>query len=153
MSVITEDNLRRLVDLFYDRVRADPMLGPIFNPAIGDWPAHLAKLHAFWSSVMLTSGRYKGQPMAAHLAHGDAMTPETFGRWLELWRETTNALFEPELAAAFQKKAGRIAESLRLALVYRDGIPRPATRQERSAIMRGTSPACAAPNEFGGDHG
>lgn len=52
--------LKSLVDAFYARVRADIALGPIFNDAIGDWPEHLEKLAAFWSSVMLTSGRYKG---------------------------------------------------------------------------------------------
>ena len=51
------------------------MLGPIFNNAIADWPEHLEKLTAFWSSVMLTSGRYKGNPMAAHLKHREAIRP------------------------------------------------------------------------------
>ena len=132
-SLVTEDSLRRLVDLFYDRVRADAVLGPIFNPAIHDWPVHLAKLHAFWSSVMLTSGRYKGQPMAAHFAHADAMTPENFARWLAVWRETTNELFAPDVAASLQDKAARIAESLRLGLAYRATLPEPALRRAVNA--------------------
>src|SRR5688500_2760343 len=57
---ITEERLQALVDLFYARVRRDPMIGPVFNRAIHDWAEHLDKLQAFWSSVMLTSGRYKG---------------------------------------------------------------------------------------------
>src|SRR5882757_7907398 len=61
---ITEENIRRLVDAFYVRVRADSVLGPIFERAIpGDWQPHLEKMYAFWSSVMLTSGRYKGNPV------------------------------------------------------------------------------------------
>jgi len=60
-----EAGLERLVHTFYARVRTDAELDPIFNDAIADWPEHLAKLHAFWSSVMLTSGRYKGQPVPA----------------------------------------------------------------------------------------
>ena len=66
---ITEQDIERLVPEFYARVRADAVLGPIFDGAIEDWPHHLEKLKAFWSSVMLTSGRYKGQPMVAHLRH------------------------------------------------------------------------------------
>src|SRR3546814_7519892 len=58
---IDEQELERLVALFYARVRADEELGPIFNDAIDDWPEHLEKLVAFWSSVVLTSGRYKGR--------------------------------------------------------------------------------------------
>jgi hemoglobin len=66
-AVINEAQLERLIPHFYNLVRTDPLLGPVFNDAIDDWPHHLDKLIAFWSSVMLTSGRYKGNPMAAHL--------------------------------------------------------------------------------------
>jgi hypothetical protein len=61
---ISEHGIRRLVDEFYARVRADTELAPIFNRAIpGDWGLHLATMRDFWSSVMLTSGRYKGNPV------------------------------------------------------------------------------------------
>jgi hemoglobin len=82
---ITEEALKRLVSLFYERVREHESLGPVFNDAIESWPEHLDKLIAFWSSVMLTTGRYKGNPVAAHLKHGARMSPELFQRWLALW--------------------------------------------------------------------
>jgi hemoglobin len=66
-SEVTEPAIAVLVDQFYDRVRRDPMIGPVFEAAIDDWGEHLAKLSAFWSSVMLTSGSYKGNPMAVHM--------------------------------------------------------------------------------------
>lgn len=116
---MTEKDLETVVDTFYARVREDELIGPVFNGAIHDWPQHLQSLAAFWSSVMLTSGRYKGQPMAAHLKHREAITPEMFQRWLQLWRETTNALLPPDHASAMQAKADRIAESLQLALFFR----------------------------------
>jgi hemoglobin len=116
---LDESGLRQLVDAFYAAVRADYMIGPLFNDAIGDWPRHLAQLSAFWSSVMLTSGRYKGQPMPAHLKHKSRITPEMFERWLALWRTTTGRLMRPEDARALQDKAARIAESLSLALFFR----------------------------------
>ena len=119
---IDEDGLRQLVDTFYARVRQDRMIGPIFNRVVDDWPEHLDRLHAFWSSVMLTSGRYKGRPLPAHIRHADAIDGAAFERWLGLWRETTHDLFEPESAAALQDKAGRIAESLALGIrFHRDG--------------------------------
>lgn len=124
--LITEDDINRLVPEFYARVRRDALLGPIFNGAIDDWPHHLEKLKAFWSSVMLTSGRYKGNPMQAHVRHDTAMTGEAFVRWLGLWRETTDDLLSPAAAAAFQDKADRIAESLQLGIqFYRDRAARP----------------------------
>jgi hemoglobin len=116
---LTDESLARLVDAFYARVRADAELGPIFNDAIADWPEHLDKLAAFWSSVMLTSGRYKGQPVPAHVKHGTRITPALFDHWLALWACTTDELMAPEAAAALQAKAARIAESLQLAMFFR----------------------------------
>lgn len=115
---ITEEDIARLVPRFYARVRRDAVLGPIFDNAIDDWPHHLGKLQAFWSSVMLTSGRYKGQPMVAHLKHASHMTRENFDRWLTLWTEVTEEELGPQAAAAFQEKAGRIAESLQLGVEF-----------------------------------
>ena len=115
---ITEESLRHLVDAFYAKVRRDPMIGPVFNAAIADWPEHLDKLQCFWSSVMLTSGRYKGRPLPAHIKHADAISPASFERWLAIWRETTGEMLDPESAAALQEKAGRIAESLSLGISF-----------------------------------
>lgn len=116
---IDEDSLRELVGQFYARVRADAELGPVFNDAIHDWPEHLDLLADFWSSVMLSSGRYKGRPVPAHHKHAARISPELFDRWLALWEETSNALMTREAAAALQDKARRIGESLQLALFFR----------------------------------
>ena len=131
---ITEESLTRVVEAFYARVREDPELGPVFNDAIEDWPGHLVTLQAFWSSVMLTSGRYKGRPLPAHIKHGARITPDSFSRWLALWRETTDSLLAPGAARAMQEKAGRIAESLALGIRFAaDPSPCPAAGSERSA--------------------
>lgn len=122
---LDDAGLARLVESFYATVRADDLIGPLFNDAVDDWPHHLGKLAAFWSSVMLTSGRYKGQPVPAHVKHKARITPEMFDRWLMLWRRTTDRLMAPADARALQDKAGRIAESLSLALFFRlDGPDR-----------------------------
>ncbi|MGO4168886.1 group III truncated hemoglobin [Novosphingobium sp. YAF33] len=115
---IDETAIDLLVPAFCARVRADALLGPIFESAIDDWPHHLAKLKDFWSSVMLASGRYKGQPMPAHIRHETALSEEAFARWLAIWRETTDELLAPAVARAFQDKAGRIAESLQLGMQF-----------------------------------
>ena len=116
---IDEAALERLIPAFYDRVRADADIGPLFNAAVHDWLDHLEKLVAFWSSVMLASGRYKGSPVAEHLKHKAAITPAMFDRWLAIWADTTNELLAPAAATAMQAKAARIAESLQLALFFR----------------------------------
>jgi len=111
--------LPALLERFYARVRADAGLGPVFNDAVEDWDRHLAVLADFWSSVMLTTGRYKGDPMRAHMRHGDRIPSEMFGRWLALWNQTTDEMVSPEVAASMQAKAARIARSLDLALHFR----------------------------------
>ena len=58
---LDETSMKGLVDRFYAEARPDVLLGPIFNNTISDWPAQQERLAAFWSSVMLSSGRYKGQ--------------------------------------------------------------------------------------------
>ena len=118
-SDITEPAIAALVHGFYEKARRDALIGPVFNNAIDDWDEHLVKLCGFWSSVMLTTGRYKGNPMAAHMKL--PIEPHFFERWLALWQETAGEVFAPELAAAFRDKANRIAESLKLALFYRPG--------------------------------
>lgn len=114
---VTEPAIVALVDRFYAKARRDPLIGPVFNRAVEDWDEHLRKLYDFWSSVMLTTGRYKGNPMAAHLKL--PIQPQFFERWLALWQETAGEVFAPEPAAVFREKAGRIADSLKLALFYR----------------------------------
>ena len=64
---IGEAMIERLVHAFYGRARLDPFIGPIFESKVRDWEPHIARICAFWSSVALMSGRYHGQPMAAHL--------------------------------------------------------------------------------------
>ncbi|WP_406694184.1 group III truncated hemoglobin [Sphingomonas cannabina] len=139
---ITEERLKALVERFYDRVRQDPLIGPVFNDAIEDWPEHLEKLQAFWSSVMLSSGRYKGRPLPVHARHGERISAASFDRWLTLWRETTEQMMPPCAAAAMQEKAARIAESLSLGIAFCAG------RRDRAAscppVIDGNSPPIIA---------
>jgi len=122
---VSEDGIRQLVDAFYVNVRADSELAPVFARAIpGDWQPHLTKMYAFWSSVMLTTGRYKGNPVAKHLIIPD-MKPALFERWLALFDATCREQFDNATSEAFRVKAERIAESLKLALFYRPDRPWP----------------------------
>jgi hemoglobin len=123
-SLPTEEQIGRLVDAFYAKVRADAALGPVFECAISDWGPHLETMRRFWSSVMLTSGRYKGNPVAVH--HRVAgIDLALFDRWLTLFDETCRELFDDNLTAAFNDRARRIAESLKIALFYRPDRPWP----------------------------
>jgi hemoglobin len=121
---ITEESIARLIDRFYVAVRRDPVLGPVFENAIAEaeWPEHLATMRKFWSSVMLTSGRYSGNPVAVHRAVQGLERP-MFARWLTLFETAVGELFAPDLAVLFVDKAHRIATSLQLAIFHRLGAP------------------------------
>jgi len=116
-SAPTEETIARLVRRFYARVRQDPEIGPVFEAAVEDWDEHLERLTDFWSSVVLGSGRYKGNPFGAHRPL--PISPESFEVWLGLWRETTAEELTPDQAAALQERAERIAQSLTAGLFFR----------------------------------
>lgn len=111
VAVLDQAQIAALVERFYDRVRRDALIGPVFNAAIDDWDAHKRTLVSFWSTVALRSGTYRGNPMAAHRPH--PIRAEHFDRWLELWRETTSSMLTPAHAALLCDHAVRIGRSLR----------------------------------------
>ena len=118
-DAITEDLIHQLVHDFYARIRTDAVLGPIFARVIGEnWDPHLAKMCDFWSSVMRMSGRYKGNPMVAHMRL-KMVRPELFDRWLALFRDATAEICGPQLAPIFISRAENIARSLQLGMFYK----------------------------------
>jgi len=109
---VNEDSIADMVDTFYGAIRQDTLLGPIFAGAIGeDWGPHLAKMKAFWSTVLLASRTYKGNPMMAHLQL-PRLTESHFRRWLDLWQETATRLCTNGPAEVFVQKAEMIAARL-----------------------------------------
>ena len=116
-DVLSEAQIASLVRQFYAKARADDLLGPVCEAAVDDWEAHLAHLTRFWSAAMLGTARFSGNPMAAHARH--PIKPEMFDRWLALWADATDEMFGPAVAAEFQSRAARIAESLKLGLFFR----------------------------------
>ena len=119
---ITEEMIETVVLGFYDRIRQDAILGPIFTRVIPPeaWPAHLSKMCDFWSSVMLMSGRFHGAPMPAHMRIG-GLERAHFTHWLALFGETVSELCPPEAAALFLTKARMIAQSLELGVAAARG--------------------------------
>lgn len=139
---IDEALIARLVHAFYADVRRDELLGPIFNGAIGDhWDEHLEKLCAFWSSVTMMTGRYKGTPMQKHMAL-DNIEPAHFERWLDLWRRKARELMPEDVAAVFIEAAERIGRSLQLGLFYR---PTMAVRAAQTGSGASNGAQCPAP--------
>lgn len=119
---LDEALIRAVVDEFYARARRDDIVGPVFNRVIPDaeWPAHLAKIADFWSSMLLGTGRYGGRPMPKHMGIPE-LSDAHFMRWLRLFRETVTELCPPDIAALFIERSERIGNSFRMNIYMRRG--------------------------------
>jgi hemoglobin len=121
---LSEEAVAAVVDRFYAEVRRDRALGPVFAAAIADdeWPAHLAVIRDFWSSVLFKTGRYKGNPFTVHLTV-EGISPALFERWLALFGETCREVLAEAPAAELHGRAVAIAESLQAGLFFQPGAP------------------------------
>lgn len=116
-DIASRDDIVRLVNGFYDRVRTDDVLGPIFDDvAHTDWDAHLPKMYDFWETVLFSTGSFRGDPLAIHLdlARRVPLGDREFGRWLELFDKNVDVLFHGKRAKDAKLRASRIATVMQL---------------------------------------
>lgn len=139
----TEANIRELVYAFYDRVRADAVLGPVFETRLsGRWDEHLPKMCRFWGSIVLGTRTYRGNVQQAHQPI-DGIEPHHFSRWLYLFLDTVENRFRPAAAVRFMEPALRIAQSLQLSQFGWDyTIP-----AEQQALLERVAPRRHPPHE------
>jgi len=118
--------IRRVILSFYEKVRRDPLLGPIFEGAIGDeWDPHVERIILFWLTASGLQRRYDGRNfMPAHLRHS-SIHPDQLPRWLELFRETAAEHCTPEGARALIDIAERMAQTLKIGLTREPKARRP----------------------------
>lgn len=110
-ELCTEEEISRMVYSFYDTVRHDEVLGPIFNRHVTNWDTHLPTMVDFWSSALRGTARFRGAPMPKHAAL-PGLSIELFQRWLRLFGQTTDALPNAALGERAKDLARRIAQSL-----------------------------------------
>lgn len=96
-DIQTREDIVRLVDIFYDKVKTDPTIGYIFDQvAKVDWSRHLPVMYAFWGSILLGEKSFDGNPMKKHVELGriTPMTEVEFSAWKKLFTQTVYELFE-----------------------------------------------------------
>lgn len=111
-DIETREDIVRLVDTFYDKVKVDPTIGFIFDEvAKVDWGRHLPRMYSFWSSILLGEKTFDGNPMAKHVELGriTPMTETQFSAWKKLLTETIYELFEGNKADEAIIRAENIA--------------------------------------------
>lgn len=110
-QICTREEIKALVDDFYEQIRVHKNLGPIFNTHIHDWPTHLNTMVDFWSSIILKSGEFSGSPMMKHAAIPN-LSADLFEQWLTLFEKTCAERKNRALGDAAWLFAQRIARSL-----------------------------------------
>ena len=121
-EIESRKDITTLVYTFYDKIRKDDLLGPIFNSHISDekWPEHLKKLTDFWETNLFGVAKFKGNPTQKHLNVDKNLnhttSQEHFGRWLQIWFQTIDSLFEGHLANRAKEGARRMAHGQFMAI-------------------------------------
>ncbi len=108
----TREDIVYLVDAFYKQTVSDSVIGHFFTEVVQlDFAAHMPVMYDFWESTLLGNHVYKGNPMLKHIALSkkSPITPAHFERWLSLWLDTVNRLFEGQKADETKSKAQQIA--------------------------------------------
>lgn len=116
-DISTLDDIKLLVDTFYDKVQKDDFIGPIFNDKIGNrWPEHLEKMYRFWQTILLEVHSYSGSPFPPHKHL--PVDKEHFDRWMEIFVATVDTLFEGPIADEAKLRAKNMAEMFNYKINY-----------------------------------
>jgi hemoglobin len=116
-DIISLDDVKQLVNFFYEKAREDETLAPIFNERIKDrWPEHLEKMYCFWQTFLLEEHTYHGAPFPPH-----AKLPVThihFEKWLELFTKTVDELFVGEKAEEAKWRGQKMAQMFEIKIEH-----------------------------------
>jgi hemoglobin len=105
-------DIETIVNQFYDKVRADEVIGFIFTDiAKVNWEAHLPIMYDFWEFTALGTGSFNRNAMTPHFELNEKikLMPEHFERWLKLFNETVDELFAGKNADNMKGRAQNIA--------------------------------------------
>ena len=111
------EDIQLMVDTFYDKVKVDTLIGPIFNGVIKDrWLEHLQKMYGFWETVLLDVHSYSGSPFPPHAKM--PLERIHFERWILLFINTVDSLFTGEKAEEAKWRAEKMAEMFHHKIEY-----------------------------------
>ncbi|WP_219817091.1 group III truncated hemoglobin [Arthrobacter sp. GMC3] len=114
-DIAGREDIVTLVQTFYLRAFADPLIGPIFTQVVPlDLTRHLPIMADFWQTVLFKAGLYNRNALQVHFEiHAkEPLTPEHFNRWLQLWGQSVDELFSGDKAELAKAAAHQIAGSM-----------------------------------------
>ena len=91
------EDIKVLVDGFYDKIKEDELFAPIFNFRLSThWVPHLEKMYTFWNAALFGVKGYNGNPYMKHATM--ELDPEHFERWISMFNQTIDEHFQGPLA-------------------------------------------------------
>ncbi len=116
-DINSSEDVKKLVDTFYEKVNADEVLSPVFNDfAKVDWPKHLPRMYQFWESILFSTGEYQGRPFQKHIPL--PINETHFERWVSLFIKNTDEHFVGERAEEAKHRARTIAHIFNTKLAH-----------------------------------
>lgn len=112
MDIKTREDIKSVIDEFYSRVKKDELIGHIFNDiAKVNWDVHLPVMYDFWDTTILGAMSYTGNAMLPHfkLHKIFQLQKQHFDRWLIIFSETIDSLYEGDTAEEMKLRARNIA--------------------------------------------
>jgi hemoglobin len=124
-DIITKEDIKVLVDAFYEKVKSDVLIGPIFTEKLHiAWEKHLPVMYNFWENVLFYTGNYQGNPMVLHqhIHEKVGLTKDDFNRWLEIFTTTTDELFTGNNAETIKQRARSIATVMEIKILNKSPL-------------------------------
>jgi len=114
-DIENREDIDKLVTRFYERMMTDDVIGFIFTDyAKIDLDEHLPNIADFWEAVLFQSPVYNrgAKAMSAHfdLHEKIALKKQHFTRWLYIFHQTIDELFEGTVAQKAKERSSSIAE-------------------------------------------
>ncbi len=119
---VTAAQIDAMMQAFYVEIRNHPVLGPVFNDRITDWPTHEAKIASFWRNAILHERSYDGRPQQVHMATKSVL-PEHFPIWLDLFEEVAARVLPTTAAVPWVALARRIGDGMQMGVAQVRAAP------------------------------
>jgi len=120
-DITSRKEIEQLMHAFYAKAMTDELIGFYFTSIVPlQLDHHIPIITDFWEGILFGADKYQGNPMKIHehIHHLAAFKDEHFNRWLLLFCNTTDELFEGENAARIKQRATSIATTMKIKLVY-----------------------------------
>lgn len=119
-DIETIEDIKQMIDSFYDKVKVDKVIGFIFNDVVRvNWEIHLPVMYKFWENSLFYTGSYEGNPLALHkhIHQLTALNALHFNQWMSLFNTTVDELFEGPISKLAKQRALSISTVLQIKIL------------------------------------